>query len=153
MSKFTISNAKYDSQGSRTSLYIVGRGRGFKTFDTKQDAEIARSYQVILSYHDFAPKVYSEVGRIVIGSKLSNWGYITQKVKTLGCNDPCDDCGCNRCERDLYRYKNDMTYIAEEINDNCGFTIGDLHMGNFGIMKGKLVVIDTGMESFNGAFA
>ena len=41
MSKFTISNAKYDSQGSRTSFYIVGRGRGFKTFDTKQDAEIA----------------------------------------------------------------------------------------------------------------
>ena len=153
MSKFTISNAKYDSQGSRTAFYIIGRGRGFKTFDTKQDAEIARSYQVILSYHGFAPKVYSEVGRIVIHGKLSPWGYITQKVKTLGCDDPCDDCGCKHCERDLYKYEDDMINISEEIVDNCGFRIGDLHMGNFGIINGRLVVIDTGIESFNGAFA
>ena len=153
MSKFTISNAKYDSQGSRTSLYIVGRGRGFKTFDTKQDAEIARSYQIILNYHDFAPKVYSEVGRIIIKDTLSPWGYITQKVKTLGCSDPSDDCRCKRCERDLYKYEDGMMCMAEDIDENCGFRIGDLHMGNFGIMKGKLVVIDTGMESFNGAFA
>lgn len=148
-----ISTTKYIASGSRTSFYHIGRGRGFKTFYTKQDAEVARSYQIILNVQGFAPKVYSEVGRIKIGNKLSNWGYITQKVKTLGCDDSAGGCDCCKCERDEYKWVDEIESLREMISEECGVTLGDCHLGNFGIMGGNLVVIDTGIESFNGSFA
>lgn len=151
-SKFTISNAKYDAEGSRTAFYTIGRGRGFKTFFSKEEAEIARSYQMILWKGGYGPKVYSEVGRIVIHpGALSPWGYITQKVKTLGCSNGCDD--CKKCIRDTYEYCDDLEGLQDSVYEECGLRVGDLHIGNVGLIGDKLVVIDAGIESFSGEFA
>jgi hypothetical protein len=147
-----ISTTNYIASGSSTSFYNIGRGRGFKTFYTKQDAEVARAYQIILNVQGFAPKVYSEIGRIKIGNILSNWGYITQKVKTLGCQDSAGGCDCYKCERAESKWMDEIENLRDTISEECGVTVGDLHLGNFGIMGGSLVVIDTGIESFNRSF-
>jgi hypothetical protein len=147
-----ISTTNYIASGSRTSFYHIGRGRGFKTFYTKQDAEVARSYQIILNVQGFAPKVYSEVGRIKIGNELSRWGYITQKAKTLGCSDSAGGCDCDKCSRAEYKWTDAIDEMRDLVAEECGVTLGDCHLGNFGIIGNRLVVIDTGVESFNGSF-
>jgi hypothetical protein len=153
-------SAKYrKASGSRTSFFVINRRKGFKTFPSKECAELARCYQMILSAAGYAPKVYSEVGRIAIGMDnktnkpiLSTWGYVVQKVRTLGCKYSGGGCVCERCECARCDYEEQIQNMCDSAGDETGISIGDRHLGNFGIMNGKLVVLDTGIETFNGVF-
>ena len=101
-------SAKYHkASGSRTSFFVVNRRKGFKTFMSKEYAELARCYQTILCAAGYAPKVHSEVGRITIGIHaktnkpiLSQWGYVVQRIKTLGCSDSAGGCDCDKSDPD-----------------------------------------------------
>lgn len=149
-------SAKYHkADGSRTSFFVINRRKGFKTFPSKEYAELARCYQMILCAAGYAPKVHSEVGRITIGIDtktnkpiLSQWGYVVQKVRTLGCSGSAGGCDCERCECARYDYEEQIEDLCAEAEDNIGIRIGDRHIGNFGLMDGRLVVLDTGVETF-----
>lgn len=149
-----ISAKSYKVSGSRSCFFIVNRRKGFKTFSSKREAELARSYQMILADHGLAPKIHSEVGRISIklGDKdkptLSNWGYVVERVKTLGCSDSAGGCDCERCDDARYGFEEDMDALCDAASENCGISIGDRHIGNFGLKNGHLVVLDTGIETF-----
>lgn len=149
-------SAKYHkTSGSRTCFFVVNRRKGFKTFRSKQDAELARCYQTILCASGYAPKVHSEVGRITIGIHaktnkpiLSGWGYVVQRVKTLGCSDSSGGCDCERCDCARYDWEDEIGVVCENAENDTGIRIGDRHIGNFGLMDGRLVVLDTGIETF-----
>lgn len=149
-------SAKYHkAEGSRTSFFVVNRRKGFKTFMSKEDAELARCYQMILCAAGYAPKVHSEVGRITIGTHaktnkpmLSEWGYVVQKVRTLGCSGSAGGCDCERCECARYDWEDEIGEMCENAENETGIRIGDRHIGNFGLMDGRIVVLDTGIETF-----
>ena len=149
-------SAKYHkTSGSRTSFFVVNRRKGFKTFMSKEYAELARCYQMILYAAGYAPKVHSEVGRITIGIHaktnkpiLSQWGYVVQRIKTLGCSDSAGGCECERCECARYDWEGEIEEMCENAENETGIRIGDRHIGNFGLMDGGLVVLDTGIETF-----
>lgn len=140
---------KHAGEGSRSSFYKLNqRGKGFKTFLDRNDAEYARDVQLELSQSDLAPRVHSEVGRIRIGNSLSPWGYITEVAKTItphgtGCD--CDD--CHILEE---KYSEEIAELQNDIED-AGYYFGDAHAGNVGYVKRDgyniLVCIDTGEES------
>ena len=149
-------SAKYHkADGSRTSFFVVNRRKGFKTFQSKEYAELARCYQMILCAAGYAPKVHSEVGRITIGihaktnkPMLSQWGYVVQRVKTLGCSGSAGGCDCERCDCARYDWEDEIGVVCENAENDTGIRIGDRHIGNFGLMDGRLVVLDTGIETF-----
>lgn len=150
-----ISAKGYKTCGSRSSFFIINRRKGFKTFATKREAELARSYQVILADRGYAPRVCSEVGKIAVGSDvitnkpiLSEWGYIVQKVRTLGCSDSAGGCDCERCDAARYDYEAEIEDMCTYAQEQTGLIIGDRHIGNFGILDGSIVVLDTGIETF-----
>lgn len=150
-----ISAKCHKADGSRSAFYIINRRKGFKTFYNKEYAELARCYQMILCAAGYAPKVHSEVGRITIGTDkkskkpiLSQWGYVVQKVSVLGCSGSAGGCDCERCEAARYDYEDEISVVCENAENDTGIRIGDRHLGNFGLMNGKLVVLDTGIETF-----
>jgi hypothetical protein len=142
---------RYVDAGSRSSFYKLNqRGKGFKTFWDKESAEYAHSVQSELSMSDLAPRVYSEVGRIRIGNKLSDWGYITEVAKTITPHDV--NCDCENCETLEERYREEIDTLVSDIEE-AGYYFGDCHTGNVGYVKREgytvLVCIDTGEESVN----
>lgn len=140
---------KYIDQGSRSSFYKLNqRGKGFKTFLTKKDAEYAHKIQSDLSENDLAPRVYSEVGRIRIGDALSPWGYITEVAKTIIPHEA--NCDCEECQSVEESYMDEIDTLVNDI-EYFGYNFGDCHVGNVGYVKRNgyniLVCIDTGYES------
>lgn len=140
---------KHAGEGSRSSFYKLNqRGKGFKTFLDREDAEYAHAIQSELSLNDLAPKVYSEVGRIRIGNRLSPWGYITEVAKTITPHGV--SCECSRCEDIEDKYSEEIAELQNDIED-AGYYFGDAHTGNVGFVRRKgyniLVCIDTGRES------
>jgi hypothetical protein len=125
------------------------RGRGFKIFNSKEDAEIARNNQSELSQYNLAPYVYSQVGRVRKNDgSLTHWGFITEMAELLCC--PGNGCYC--CDReDIYdSYQHEISNLVGSMEDN-GFYFGDDHVGNLGFVKrdgvSVMVCIDTGDES------
>jgi hypothetical protein len=146
---------KYHSCGSRSDFYTLKDSiYGFKTFKNKDDAERARSTQIVLAEHDLAPKVYSEVGRIKVGKskkrqQLSNWGYITEVAELPGCGGNACECGdCEYLEDELF---DEIENLKFEINETTNYYFSDAHVGNIGYVRRGihklLVCIDTGYES------
>lgn len=140
---------KHAGEGSRSSFYKLNqRGKGFKTFLDREDAEYAHTIQSELSLSDLAPKVYSEVGRIRIGNRLSAWGYITEVAKTITPHGV--SCECSRCEDIEDRYAAEIHELQSDIEE-AGYYFGDAHAGNVGYITRSgqkiMVCIDTGEES------
>lgn len=141
---------RYDNCGSRSAFYIIDDERGFKEFYDKDDAEYAYETQDVLSIHNLAPKVLSQVGKIRYSNgELSSWGYITEIAETIGCGG--NECSCGECDDDLsYEYADRIRKLVDKIAD-IGFEFMDAHIGNVGYIrrKGKkvLVCIDCGEES------
>ena len=142
--------AKYVDCGSRNSFYRIGKGRGFKEFGDKYDAEYAHEAQSRCADVDLAPAVYSEVGRIIIDGKLSGWGYVTQIARMLNTKCP-GNCGCELCEDIEDKWYADIEYLCHTMQDYCGIIMEDNHSGNFGLIRKNghthLVCIDFGRES------
>jgi hypothetical protein len=142
----------FASAGSRSMFYIIDNKRGFKTFDTYEDAEYAHNVQCELAKHNLAPLVYSDVVRRIV-DKHKSWGFETEIAEMLGCGG--NDCDCGKCE-DIWESKsrsiNNLCKKMEEI----GFHFADNHVGNIGYVKRngrrKLVCIDTGCESVNSDY-
>lgn len=151
----------FEDAGSRNAFFRLKnkRGRGFKSFSDKDEAEFAHKIQTKLSELDLAPRVYSVVGRIMIPDYyndgdgdmiLSNWGYVTEAARTLPqcydeeCDGDCLDTGCSNC----YIIENVMSAMVE-----AGLGYVDGHRGNFGFVRRNRVwipvVIDVGSESFD----
>lgn len=146
---YTISN--YVGEGCSCRFYNLKKhkDRGFKCFENKYYADRARQNQLALSQADYAPKVYSEVGRIRLrNKKLSSWGFITEKAELLCCAG--NECDC--CDRDYLEemWADPISDILSDIED-MGFEYPDAHIANFGfVQRGEsklLVIIDTGSES------
>jgi hypothetical protein len=47
---------KYNNCGSRSQFYIIDEQRGFKDFETEEDAQYAHYVQSKLAIHNLAPK-------------------------------------------------------------------------------------------------
>lgn len=146
-------NVSYLNGGSRAAFYKLDDNRGFKEFATIEDAEYACGVQTDLSYHNLAPKVLSEIGRIrmpknLSDNKLSGWGYITEIAEVIGCSG--NDCYCGECEDVFDTMRRKVNNLINKI-DSVGYNFADAHVGNVGYVKrnGKkvLVCIDTGEES------
>lgn len=140
---------KFSGNGSRSEFYKLNqRGKGFKTFRSYEDAEYARDVQRELSEWDLAPQVYSEVGRIRIGDRLSEWGYITEVAKVITVHGM--SCNCYRCDNLGNEYEEEIGELQNSI-ERAGYYFGDAHVGNVGYItrNGKkiMVCIDTGEES------
>lgn len=141
---------KYVDRGSRSEFYkLEQRGKGFKTFESKGEAEYAYRVQSELSTSTLAPKVHSEVGRVMISGKLSRWGYVTEIAKTLTKHGA--RCDCRECEEKIpAEYVREIECLVDSIG-KMGYDFVDSHIGNVGYVKrsGKnvLVCIDTGEES------
>lgn len=140
---------KYKGSGCASSFYkLKGKKRGFKEFTCKEAAIVAHYNQSKLASFDLSPRVYSEVGKIRSGNRLSRWGYITEIATLLCC--PGNECYC--CDREELEdeISSDMNELLDAM-ENVGFCFGDNHIANVGyvIRKGmrKLVCIDTGDES------
>ena len=148
-----ISAKCHKADGSRSSFYVINRRKGFKTFDSKRTAELARCYQTILADQGYAPKVHSEVGRITVNDRdnkpvLSDWGYVVEKVTTFGCKYSAGGCECERCCAANDDYMDTILEVCDEVEQECGVRVGDRHLGNFGLKNGRILVIDTGVETF-----
>jgi len=140
-----VLNKKKSGSGCASVFYKVRRmARGFKTFNSKQDAVIAHLNQSELAEHSLAPYVYSDVCRVRhADGKLSKWGFMTEMAETI--------------KRDLDNYYEQEEMYGDEIlslvNDcrEVGFSFGDHHLGNVGYVVRDgykiMVVIDTGDES------
>ena len=140
---------KFSGNGSCSEFYKLNqRGKGFKTFRSYEDAEYARDVQRELSEWDLAPRVYSEVGRIRIVDRLSEWGYITEVAKVI--TPHSISCNCYRCDNLENEYEEEIGELQERI-EGAGYYFGDAHTGNVGYItrNGKkiMVCIDTGKES------
>lgn len=142
---------KFVDSGSRSYFYNLhgSRRKGFKTFLDREDAEYAHRIQSELAENDFAPRVYSEVGKIRgFDGQLTRWGYITEIAETLSCGDNCSCDDCMERETDI---ESDIEDLRSSIEDFTGYDFYDAHIGNVGYVKrhGKkvLVCIDTGRES------
>jgi hypothetical protein len=143
-------NAQFADAGSRSSFYIIDETRGFKEFESCEQAEYAHNVQKKLSQYNLAPKVYSEVGRIRIGKEkeLSQWGFMTEIAEMLGCGG--NDCGCGECD-DVYEEKFPAIKRLHKKLEKIGINFADDHIGNIGYIRRRgrkvLVCIDTGEES------
>jgi hypothetical protein len=142
---------KKSGAGCASSFYKLKgvKGRGFKSFDSKISAEIARNNQSELSQHNLAPYVYSQVGRVRRGDKsLSGWGFITEIAELICC--PGNGCMCCDRESIAYDYEQEMSNLVDNMYE-YGFSFGDDHPGNVGFVKRNglpvMVCIDTGDES------
>ena len=141
--------AKYVDNGTGSTFYRIGKGRGFKEFIDKWDAEYAHKAQSLCAEFDLAPQVYSDVGRIKINGELSGWGYVTQIARLLNKHE--GNCTCEECDELEDKWINDFIYVAQMMEETCGVVTEDLHKGNFGFIKKdgvtQLVCIDFGSES------
>ena len=135
-----VLNKKKSGAGCASVFYKVRRmDRGFKTFYTKEDAEIAHLNQSELAEYDLAPYVYSKVCKVRhFDGKLSKWGFLTEMAETIP---------RRASERDYYDEMEDLVNECDDI----GFSFYDSHLDNIGyvVRDGykKMVVIDTGDES------
>lgn len=146
---------KYQSCGSRSNFYTLKNSKyGFKTFLDKEDADYARKAQMTLAELDLAPRVYSEVGKIRIGTgkkrqRLSDWGYITEIATTVGCGE--NGCGCDICYEAEDELCGEIAELQMAIDSDTEYSFGDAHIGNVGYVRRNgmdiLVCIDTGEES------
>ena len=149
----------YEDCGSRNTFYRLKnrRGAGFKSFESYEEAEFAHRIQSKLSQDNLAPRVYSDVGRIMIpdiddageAMTLSSWGYVTEIAK------PMPRCYDDDCDGDCYQSGCDNSVIIDNIVDclaEAGLEYVDGHRGNFGFVRRNRewvpVVIDVGSESF-----
>jgi hypothetical protein len=140
-----VLNKKKSGSGCASVFYKVRRmARGFKTFNSKEDAKIAHLNQSELAEHNLAPYVYSDVCRVRhANGKLTKWGFMTEMAETI--------------KRDLDNYYEQEEMYSEEIEslvnecEDKGFSFGDHHLGNVGYVVRDgckmMVVIDTGDES------
>lgn len=120
----------------------------FKEFRNKKKATESYSYQKKLSKYDLAPKIYSDICKLnfaddgdVHFADTSDWGYITEQAKTYKANTKIS--------------MTDIQNLVEEITKKTGLKFWDCHWYNVGLVKrgktSKVVCIDTGKESFDGA--
>jgi hypothetical protein len=143
-------NAQFADAGSRSTFFIIDETRGFKEFESYEQAEYARNVQMKLSEYNLAPKVYSEVGRIRIGKEkeLSQWGFMTEIAEMLGCGG--NDCACGECD-DVYDAMYPSVRRLRNKLSKIGLDFADDHIGNIGYIRRRgrkvLVCIDTGEES------
>ena len=154
---------QYADAGSSNSFYIIpgyrfGKKRiGFKEFENIGKAKFAYNVQSILAEKDLAPKVYGEVGRISYSGAnglpdgLSDYGYLTEIAR------PVQDCNSEECGGDCYgdECKNGIKFLEmARMLEHYGLEYNDHHRGNFGYVRRNkrsvLVVIDVGVESFDG---
>lgn len=154
---------QYNDAGSKNAFYIVpgyrfGKKRiGFKEFENRGEANFAYKIQSILAEKDLAPRVYGEVGRISyrgangLPDGLSNYGYLTEIAR------PVPDCNSEECSGDCYDDGccNSVRFLeVVEMLRHYGLDYSDHHRGNFGYVRRNkrsvLVVIDVGVESFDG---
>lgn len=140
---------RYNNCGSRASFYVIDDERGFKEFETEEDAQYAHYVQNKLADNNLAPRVLSDIGKIRFRQDmvLSNWGYITEIAEMMCCGG---NEGCEYCE-DIYDSKYKQVHrLTSKIYD-LGMEFMDAHVGNVGYVKrnGKkvLVCIDCGKES------
>ena len=150
----------YEDCGSRNQFYILKnrRGRGFKSFESKEEADFAHKVQSKLSQDNLAPRVYSDVGRIMVPDiyddtgetmTLSSWGYVTEIAKPMPvCYDDNCDGDCHDSDCDNGSTIQTVVYCLNE----AGLEYVDGHRGNFGFVRRNNqwipVVIDVGSESF-----
>lgn len=145
-------SGKFTGHGSRSDFYVIDKTRGFKTFCDMYDAEYARNVQIMLSRLNLAPNVLSEIGRIRVCDRLSEWGYITELAEILSCNHWTKSPLCPKCEKKCYKkYNKKISELADSIYSHTGYEFIDDHFGNVGFIvrdtKKILVCIDTGRES------
>lgn len=143
--------ADYGNCGSRSAFYVIDNERGFKDFESQEDAEYAHYVQSKLASYNLAPKVLSDIGKIRYkhDMELSPWGYITEIAEMIGCGG--NECVCGECEGDLtFMYSNKIARLVTKI-EKLDMEFMDAHIGNVGYVKrnGKkvLVCIDCGQES------
>ena len=140
---------RFGNCGSRSSFYVIDDKRGFKEFETREDAEYAHRVQSKLAMNNLAPLVLSDIGmiRLSYGMELSGLGYITEIAEMICCggND-----GCENCEYEDEKIHKKKLRLCAKIYD-MGLEFMDAHVGNVGyvIRRGKkvLVCIDCGEES------
>jgi hypothetical protein len=143
-------NAQFADAGSRSSFYVIDETRGFKEFESCEQAEYARNVQMKLAEYNLAPKVYSEVGRIRIGEEKmwTQWGFMTEIAEMVGCGG--NDCACGECD-DVYEEMYPSIRRLHKKLEKVGVDFGDDHIGNVGYIRRRgrkvLVCIDTGEES------
>jgi hypothetical protein len=142
---------QYENEGSMSAFYVIDNKRGFKEFSGKYEAEYAHAVQSKLETYDMAPYVLSQVGKIRMSNgDLSEWGYITEIAKTIGCGG--NSCSCGECDDTLeYSYDRQICKLAHEMMYTAGVEFTDCHIGNVGFVRrnGKrvMVCIDFGSES------
>lgn len=143
-----VLNKKKSGAGCASVFYKVRRmKRGFKTFSSKDDANIAHLNQSELAERDLAPYVFSKVCKVRhFDGKLSKWGFLTEMAETI----PQPDHRGMTYDDLSDEYGDEIDELVNECYD-AGFYFGDCHFGNVGyvIRDGykKMVVIDTGDES------
>lgn len=147
----------YHRCGSFTSVYKT-KDKMFKEFASKSEAEYAWEYQDILSIHNLAPEVRSNVKRIRIRNysnskskyRISNWGYYTEIAQTIG--NHSQPCECIFCENLEHSISEQLEVLSMNIENVLGKCFCDSHIGNLGYItrdgQKLLVCIDTGMQSF-----
>lgn len=142
---YLIDNSSWYIDGGYCGLYpIKGNTKiAFKEFGDKQRAKIAWSIQKKLHKYSLAPKVYGNVCKLklatntkLLSNSKSEWGYITELAKIT----------TNKKIVSLSKIQE----LVDNIYTNTGLKFWDCHYHNIGILRNKLVCIDTGKESFSG---
>lgn len=139
-----MAKMKYFDQGSRSIFYAVSRTVGFKTFQSKKDAEYAYKIQKELAEIGYAPKVLSDVQQREIEGK-KRWGFMTRRVSVLSARYR------NRANLTWQQIYNDRDRLVNKLS-NSGYYFHDSHTGNVGYISAgrhgrRMVCIDTGSES------
>jgi hypothetical protein len=85
-------------------------------------------------------------------ARTSRWGYFTQRARRLGCPKSDIGCYCDRCSKDEEQYGEEMDTVDCGIEREHGLYCEDRHLGNYGLIKGQLVLIDCGCETFDSDY-
>lgn len=142
---YLINNNSWYKEGGYCGLYpILGKRKiAFKEFWNKERAKYAWSVQKKLYKYGLAPKVYTDVCKLKFAKDIehwvpenSEWGYVTELAKVSD-------------SKKIITYKK-IQDLVESIYYHTGLKFWDCHYSNIGLIKQKLVCIDTGKESFDG---
>ena len=78
----------YIDEGGSAEFYLIENSKfGFKQFRNKRHAISAWNRQKLLSKHNLAPKVISNICKLPIITRYyneqSNWGFVTEKARLV----------------------------------------------------------------------
>lgn len=116
--------------GIECKFFKLDKSKGLKIYPSEREASYNHKGQIKLAKHGLSPKILCDVKIVIFKNKIY-WGFLTELAKTGNQRNGL--------------YNKEIETIKPKLKQ-LGFG-GDIKPSNFGVIKGKLVLIDCGYYS------